>query len=209
MFSLRRRNPGVMESIKSIFSKNTAQQVISGTVGLSASLWGPKLLGHLVWAPLGRGFGGVATSVISTVVVSKIVGKVSPAAGQAVLFGGLLGSFAGLISAIACGVRRKVLPFESGLLACALPTVPAANPQVNALQAQAAAGNPVAAAALKSLGMADYASGMSGYGGGNAAGVDRMLAGEQSFRRAVGVQDYANYGGSGSSASMDASPESF
>ncbi len=203
-------------------------QVLAGTVGFSASLWGPKLAGHMIWAPLGRGWGGVATSVVSVGLVSGLTSMASPRAGKAALIGGLIGSFAGALSALHCSSRQKLLPVESGLLACALPTSPSGGTRGNMQLALAAAGgNPLVAAQMLASGapipgmsdfvtpgMGDYVSelaarGMSGYGGGNAPGMQNLLANEQGFRKAVGVNDYAQFQTSGSSASMDASPESF
>ena len=172
--------------------------MIAGTVGLSTSLWGPKLLGHMVWAPLGRGYGGVATSVVSVGVVSWLVGKVSPNAGRAVLAGGLIGSFAGLLSAIHCGWRGHVLPFESGLLACALPTMPTPT---------AAPGSPAALALASGMSIAAVKAsglpGLSGYGGGNTAGMHNLLTNEQAFRKAAGVNDYVSGQRSGGAGGMN------
>lgn len=243
--SARRRNPGILGGIKGsfreIFSKDTATQVLAGTVGLSASLWGPKLAGHLVWAPLGRGWGGVATSVVSVGIVSGLTSMASPKAGRAALIGGLIGSFAGAISALHCGMRSRLLPVESSLLACALPTAPVGGSQKQSMiDGLVAGGTPPAVAAMmaQASGLKDFVSapgldtarfqkpglqdyieelqkrGMQGYDGGdNAAGMQNLLANESAFRRSVGVNDFAEFPGRSSdrtsTASMDASPESF
>ena len=226
----RRRNPGwgIMSNVRDIFSVSKGKDVLAGTFGLSASLWGPKLLGHLVWAPLGRGYGGVATSVVSSIVASKIAGYVSPTRARVTLVAGLLGSFAGLLSAIHCGWRTTVLPFETGLLACAMPTVP---------KPAAIPGSPAALALAGGMPLAQVKAaglpGLSGYGGGVSANMNALLANEQAFRSNAGglndyvqvpgmrdyaaqisagqrgMRDYAEFSGGGSSASMDASPESF
>jgi hypothetical protein len=194
-----------MGSVREVFSVDTGIKVLGGTAGLSASLWGPKLLGHMVYAPLGRGYGGVASSIVSTSVASWLIGKVSPRAGQAAFVGGMIGAFAGLLSAIHCGLRSQVLPLESGLLACALPTAPttpASAPSTladaNAAQIQSLvnSGMPAPAAAAmvdaqnQAAGLKDYIwsgqRGMSGYGGSNPAGMQNLLAMEQAFRNANG-----------------------
>lgn len=190
----RRRNPGFVGTFRDILTLGTVKDVVSGTVGLSASLWGPKLAGFFVWAPLGRGYGGVVTSVVTTGVLSYLAGRyVSSRAGAAVLAGGLLGAAAGLLSAVHCKSRQTLLPFESGLLACALPTMPP-----------------------KPAGAAGYAT-----PGILPGSVERMLADEsaQRFntygisdyaqRPGGGLHDYAQFPASQSSSGMDASPESF
>ena len=201
-----------MGTFREIFSLDTGAQVVAGTVGLSASLWGPKLAGHLIWAPLGRGWGGVATSVVSVGLVSGLTYWASPRHGRAVLVGGLIGSLAGALSALHCGIRTQLLPFETGLLACALPTNPASgSTRANFLTAQLAMGIPAQVAEQNAtrIGLSDYVTGMSGYGGGNPVGVDRMLAAEASVRRASGVGDYAQFNQVASSAGMDTSAETF
>ena len=225
-FRIRRRNPGIMGTVRDIFSVHTAKDVLAGTFGLSASLWGPKLAGFGIWAPLGRGYGGVATSVVSSVIASRITGWISPSRARITLISGLLGSFAGLLSAIHCGWRTQILPFETGLLACALPTMPGPT-VVPGSPADVAIKNGMPLAAVRAARL----PGLSGYGGGNAAGVQNLLSNEQAFRHAagvndfvpsgmndyvqqnmagsVGMRDYATFSSAGSSQGMDASPESF
>ncbi len=228
---MRRRNPGssLMGTFRDIFRFGTAKDVVAGTVGLSVSLWGPKLLGFKVWAPLGRGYGGGATSIASAGLVSWLVGKVSPSAGRSVLAGGLLGSFAGLLSAVVCGFRQQALPFETGLLACALPTMPGPSAIPGSPAAMALAGGmPMSAVVAARL------PGLSGYGGGNYAGVNNLLSNEQAYRSSAGgmndyvaqlqagaqgmrdyvsgqggLSDFAAFSSPGSSKSMDDSPETF
>lgn len=203
-----------MGHVRNVFSITTGKDVLAATFGMSAALWGPKLAGFGLWAPLGRGYGGVATSVVSSVVASTITSFVSPSRARITLISGLAVSFAGLLSAIHCGWRTQVLPFETGLLACAMPTMPGPSVTPGSPAALAlAAGTPIAQVRAMGLpGLADYVTvprGMAGYGGGNAAGVSALLANEQAFRRAAGVNDYATFQTSESSKGMDASPETF
>lgn len=216
-----------MGLVRSVFSLETGKDVLAGTFGLSASLWGPKLAGFGLWAPLGRGYGGVATSIVSSIVASKITGWISPSRARITLLTGLIGSFAGLLSAIHCGWRTQILPFETGLLACALPTMPGPT---------AAPGSPAALALSAGMPLAQVKAsglpGLQGYGGGLTRGMTNLLSNEQAFRSAaggvndfvqsgmrdyaqqiqagaVGMRDYATFSSSGSSAGMDASPETF
>lgn len=193
--SRRRRNPGfsprgILSNLRQIFTIETGTQVVAGTAGLSVALWGPKLLGFYVKPQLGRGWGGVASSVVSVSVVSSLVSMVSPRAGRAMLAGGLIGAFAGALSALSCKTRMQALPFETALLACALPTTPKqtmAPEAIAALKAAAAAGNPQAQAQLKAAGM----SGLS-------ADINQIIAGENAFRQgadspfrnALGLSDF-------------------
>lgn len=235
-FAVRRRNPGIVGTFRSILTRETGVAVLGGTLGLSASLWGPKLAGHLLYAPLGRGWGGVVTSLVTVGLFSGVLGIWFPNAARAALASGLIGTFAGAMSAAHCGIRNTILPFESGLLACALPTMPQSapvGPTSAAGQAmynsQVAAGVPAAIAMqnVKQAGLADYVpapTGMHGYGGNYPAGVASMLANEQAFRSAAGglndysaqiaqrsrgMGDYAQFPQSDVSSGMDASPESF
>lgn len=192
-----RRNPpfvkkGIVASIikkfKDVATKETAVQVVGGAAGLSVSLWGPKLLGFYVKPQLGRGWGGVASSVASVAVVSGIVRMFNPRLGRAVFVGGLIGSLAGALSAISCKVRTVALPIETGLLACALPT----NPAGSSVQQQlAAAGVPAGAAAQIA-----QAAGLRGFGEYlGATPVGSIVAGEASFRNALGMGDYPQIAG--------------
>ena len=201
---------------------DTVKDVVAGTAGLSASLWGPKFLGHLVWAPLGRGYGSVVSSAVSTGVTSWLVGKASPRAARGVFIGGMIGTFAGLLSAIHCGWRSRLLPFESSHFACALPTVPPATPQA-AMAANADVANKMVAAGVPPANVA-LATGMQGYGP-----MPKFL-GLKDYVLAAGMRDYVSFpqngggqtndagsqgteagGGSNNngSATMDASPEQF
>jgi hypothetical protein len=192
-----------MGFFREVFSVDTGVQVLAGTVGLSASLWGPKLAGNLISPRLGRGWGGVATSLVSVGLVSGLTGYVSPRAGRAAMAGGLLGVFAGIVSAISCSFRQTVLPFETGLLACALPNNPAAPltaGQVNQARAAMAMTQPTGVNDFVTRGMRDYG------GPGNSAGVQALINAQS-----AGMKDYAQYAPSSaaSSAGMDSSQEVF
>ena len=205
---------GLFGSVKAKFrdllSKDTAVSVVGGAAGLSVSLWGPKLLGFYVRPQLGRGWGGVASSVASVAIVSGIVHTVSPRVARAMFVGGLIGSLAGALSAISCKARTMALPLETGLLACALPTNPSG--AAGGVQQQLlAAGVPAAAAAQIAAaagggGVKDYLSDYL-----NGVGVSQIVAGEQSFRKAIGVGDYPTITGTSpvSVSEIAQQPETF
>lgn len=217
-FAVRRRNPFSRSG-----SMELAGQVLGGTLGLSVALWGPKLLGHKVNAMLGRGWGGVATSAVSVGAVSWVVSrfvdkKFGTKLGPSILVGGGIGVVASLFSAISCGYRQQFLPFESSLLACALPMAPASPVKDAANQAQALAaktGMPISAA------VAQIAAGLKGYDNPGTQQAAAMIAGELASRAGLsdyvsnrdvpGMRDYPglNPGPAAQSVGMDASKETF
>ena len=156
----RRRNPDYGMAL------GVVGKSVSVLAGMSVSFGVPKLLGMYVHPAFQRGFGGVATSAVSSWGASWLVGKVNRGAGHMLLVGGIAGTILLGLSALSASARTMAFPIEEALLAASLPTMGAAPASAPALSAAAktlydqviatGASPQVAMAAVQGAGLADY-----------------------------------------------------